>query len=53
MKGRSPDFVVYIPVILITFDGIHINEIYREANKLLLVCIRRIDKVKMNKILHT
>lgn len=53
MKGRSPDFVVYMPVILTTFDDIHINEIYREVDKLLLVCIRRIDKVKMNKILHT
>ena len=53
MKGRSPDFVVYIPIILTTFDDIHINEIYSEADKLLLVCIRRIDKVKMNKILHT
>lgn len=53
MKGRSPDFVVYIPVILTTFNDIHINEIYREADKLLLVCIRRKDKVKMNNIWPT
>lgn len=53
MKGRNPDFVVCIPVILTTFNDIHINEIYRKSDKLLIVCIRRKDKVKMNKILPT